>query len=106
MGIKAFLTATILTLLPGCLLSQSDLANWQATGGEIFLSHQLGAGWTALGGGFSGHPLLSLWPSGDYLFAGLSGGGAWKHLLSEIKVTSDSCAPPLLRKSQLSRAVP
>jgi hypothetical protein len=52
--------------------------------GEVFASFDYGSNWVVVGDGLAGAPVLSLWASGDYLYAGLNAGGAWKFPLSLI----------------------
>ena len=63
--------------------------------GEVFFRSGLEVRWLSLECPFPETPVLSLWPSGDYLYAGLSGGGVWKVLLSEIAEVGDEEGSPV-----------
>ena len=52
--------------------------------GEIFGSYDYGISWVSISDGLIGAPVLVLYYSGTYLYAGLNAGGVWKRPLSEI----------------------
>ena len=52
--------------------------------GEIFASNNFGGNWFSIGDSLEGAPVLSLYASGGWLYAGMNAGGVWKRPLSEI----------------------